>query len=969
MSSQGPKKDLKLFRVIGATVCATVAAASLWLLYPSETVETVRAGEARGNANTSRYSTNNISATRYLSLGKEHLRAGRQSAAVRAFRAAMANASELSANERDEARRYLNQLDPASGRDQQMVNRDMQVPAQPSKSVEAIKIDDLMTRARLALHQGEHKDAWRLAAQADNLVKQHEVELSPIAKKPADFLNDLASGKITMRGQSPEEEENPFQLIDEPAVDAEADTAEATASLKEKAQALLKSAEEDLAGGYYDDARQKALEANELHSEWTLFETSPEAILREVDHATGGKTLLSKSTNAANVDSEASKKKVVELLSQARLAIEAGKLDVARNKATEAKQYNVPFGKYDDRPELVLSDINRLEGSMGFSAFNPNPNDARAVENSSKYLTARKLLADARQLLMEDDLQAAKAKALEAERLDVAYEVSDDRPDAVLLEINRRIAKANGAEGATPALSASKFGQLEEMADALAGKPAPGMNQKPAVTGYEQNPFMQNNSEEQAGEVAVSPIQQIGYQQIDSAEEPNAFGAMETAPQEIAAVVPEGLTATQLFDHGVKLMQSGKRTEAYNAFLKAYQSGDQLDQFRARNLPELLQATAPARKGPIEQTTAVQDFEPEIPDQLNLAAQEEVVRFDRLRTEVMNATFRADRLTEKDPQKALEILDRALATVEGAELSEQMSAPLLKQLASSRASIEQYQTRMKPVLEQEARNKAVEEGLQRDIDNEIRVEQEIADLVDEYNKMMKQGLYADAERLAKEVKELDPSNEVGVSMFWKAKIQRRHASNLDLQERKEEGFWAALDDVEQSAVPFSGAPFQHGDIKEWKQLTDRRKNLRSNTRHRTLKEIQIDESLHQKISLNFEQAPMEEVFAHIEKVMSINVWLDTKAMADAGVEMSTPVTIKVRDIQLRSALSLMLEQMGLAYMIDHEVLKITSVAQQKGKMRVATYDVADLVMPLNPEAYNPNLGRDPFAHVNDGLNN
>ncbi|MEZ6045723.1 MAG: hypothetical protein R3C11_09125 [Planctomycetaceae bacterium] len=60
----------------------------------------------------------------------------------------------------------------------------------------------------------------------------------------------------------------------------------------------------------------------------------------------------------------------------------------------------------------------------------------------------------------------------------------------------------------------------------------------------------------------------------------------------------------------------------YQAFVKAYKSGDQLDRFRSRNLPELLQATAPQKGNVIQQTTAVQDFAQQ-PGELDLAAQEE----------------------------------------------------------------------------------------------------------------------------------------------------------------------------------------------------------------------------------------------------------------------------------------------------------------------------------------------------------
>ncbi|MEZ6045722.1 MAG: hypothetical protein R3C11_09120 [Planctomycetaceae bacterium] len=322
----------------------------------------------------------------------------------------------------------------------------------------------------------------------------------------------------------------------------------------------------------------KALRANELYSDWNLFETSPQTILSEIDRKAGGETFVTKPATAANADAAKQKEQVVELMLKARLAIEAGKLDVAKQKALEAQKFNVTYGKYDDRPDLVLADINRLESSLSFNAFNPNPTDPQALQNSSKYLNARKLLADARQLLIDNKLEEAKAKALEAEQLDVVYEINDDRPDAVLLEISRRIARANGeTPGAGAAsLSASQFGQLDEIANALASKNEFGQKQATTNNPPAENPFFQQaqeqtESDNQAGEVALTQIQRIGYEEESTENDSNPFQPVDFGAQEINTVVPEGLTATQWFDHGVKLMQNGDRDQALPGIRKSLQ--------------------------------------------------------------------------------------------------------------------------------------------------------------------------------------------------------------------------------------------------------------------------------------------------------------------------------------------------------------------------------------------------------------
>ena len=60
-----------------------------------------------------------------------------------------------------------------------------------------------------------------------------------------------------------------------------------------------------------------------------------------------------------------------------------------------------------------------------------------------------------------------------------------------------------------------------------------------------------------------------------------------------------------------------------------------------------------------------------------------------------------------------------------------------------------------------------------------------------------------------------------------------------------------------------------------------------------------------------------------------------------------PVTIDLRnEIMLKSALNLILEPLHLSYVIKDEVLKITSEQMQRRPGLHATYNVADLVIPI-----------------------
>lgn len=78
---------------------------------------------------------------------------------------------------------------------------------------------------------------------------------------------------------------------------------------------------------------------------------------------------------------------------------------------------------------------------------------------------------------------------------------------------------------------------------------------------------------------------------------------------------------------------------------------------------------------------------------------------------------------------------------------------------------------------------------------------ELGRLVKNFNDLMDQKRYAEAEVIAKQAKDLDSDNPVTETLIYKSQLARRMTSNDRLKAAKEEGFWTALDSVEESGVP------------------------------------------------------------------------------------------------------------------------------------------------------------------------
>jgi hypothetical protein len=104
----------------------------------------------------------------------------------------------------------------------------------------------------------------------------------------------------------------------------------------------------------------------------------------------------------------------------------------------------------------------------------------------------------------------------------------------------------------------------------------------------------------------------------------------------------------------------------------------------------------------------------------------------------------------------------------------------------------------------------------------------------------------------------------------------------------------------------------------------------------------IRQALTKKVSWNFKEMPLSEVVEALHKELNVPVYLDNKAMIDIGVTPETKVFFKLSGVTAKKALHLMLQDMGLAYYINEEVLTITSPDTADNMLFTEFYNVADL---------------------------
>jgi hypothetical protein len=107
-------------------------------------------------------------------------------------------------------------------------------------------------------------------------------------------------------------------------------------------------------------------------------------------------------------------------------------------------------------------------------------------------------------------------------------------------------------------------------------------------------------------------------------------------------------------------------------------------------------------------------------------------------------------------------------------------------------------------------------------------------------------------------------------------------------------------------------------------------------------EQKILDALSKPTTVEFLDLPLEDCLTFLKEYHNINVWLDKGKLTDEGVALDQPMTLKLADVSLRSILNLLLEPVQLAYVVEDDVMKITTEEQAKKKLFTRTYPIGDL---------------------------
>ena len=556
---------------------------------------------------------------------------------------------------------------------------------------------------------------------------------------------------------------------------------------------------------------------------------------------------------------------------------------------------------------------------------------AALVEQKNRSL---QLLAMSKAALERGQIAQAEQFARQADQLTVpegAYGPGDMRPWMMLLQIERsKRIQANHVQPATSGLQpAAVAGQVRQ----AVARPAD---------------FVDDAVRPATAEVPIPNEVVEGVNRVAQRATDPFFDDVPLTPAPAATLDAQPLASSSAAtSKGYSLLQEGEAAikqrdfdKARQLFAEAWKFEKELDPDSRQRLQDNLQ---------LNNMRVAQDAgdAERVPTPTLSVAEQNAVR--RFRLEVSRQQTAAGRQMRNNPKQAWESLKDLKARVNDAEIPESERRSLVARVDRSLSEVEAFIDRNRVEIERDEQNRSVVAEMDRRRQHKIDVDDDLAQMVDDFNRLMDQERFSEAVVLAKKARELDRSNPVVESMIWKSKFAERLLVEMSLRERSQVGVEGSLTSVIESGVPFDDRlAIEFPEVRSWRDLTDRRlKALRENGRQYSETEVEIQRALRKPVEVDFTNQSLSEVITQLGNLAGVTIYLDPQGLAAEGATTDMPVTLRLqREIALKSALNIILEQFGLTYMVQDEVLKVTSESIRASKVDLVTYQVADLVIPI-----------------------
>lgn len=579
------------------------------------------------------------------------------------------------------------------------------------------------------------------------------------------------------------------------------------------------------------------------------------------------------------------------LMDQAEGLMRHGELELAEQLVDHASTLPVRYGANQRTPQMVQNAIAQRRNGNG------GANTAAFEQVNKKIEDTRRLLANARIELDRGNFEAARQMAMQANQMRVQLPAGETQPWQLALEIDERQRRAGGVRPAG-----------YQVSQAVA--------QNNATDGVRASVYSSGQDT-----TAVRPAQATG---------PTPAPTLQTPP------VSQGV---ELFRQGLSALQNREPEQALELFREAWQYQGELDAATRRELRDKISLLSTAAMPAPPSGSGDSALE-------EVNAQEQIAK-QQLFQEITNQQKMAEREKESDPIGALNRLETTRGRVEQAEVDDRTKRQFLRIIDADINRLKSFIEVNRADIELTDRNRAVLNAIERDRQALIETQDKLAEFVEQFNILMDERRYAEAEIIAKQAVEIAPNDPISESLSWKSAFARRVMQDEQNRALKEARINDTFIDIDRSIIPMHpDSPVEFPE--NWSDLSKKRlRALRRQHQRFSPEELEIQQNLKSKVDVQFENTPLDEVLRTLADAAGVPVYIDVEGLAAEAMAPDAPVTIQLsKPVSLRAALNLVLQPLRLSYVVDDEVLKITSETARRSNTYFETYNVADLVIPI-----------------------
>ena len=674
-------------------------------------------------------------------------------------------------------------------------------------------------------------------------------------------------------------------------------------AIRTEAGQWLKLARQAMQDSNYALATDYVIKAERLNPQYDAltvrFEDTPQKVRAAIQAAAAPQTPqvtvgdsppANQSAIVPTLNARQAKSQAVIALNQARNAMQVNDVNAALSWYHQAASFGAPFANNEYGPNQLAAELQQAGVPQNQLILRPRTAVANVAAVSAKQQVLQ-LLSISQAAIDRGDFATAQQSLAQAEGMRV--------PDSAFVGNELRIWQVQlRLDKMTPNVAART----------VSGQPSVGVI-RPSIYNPTQNP----------SQITVAS---------------GSASAQFRGNENVSA------QARGLYQEGISALRAQDRTLALAKFQEAWKYEANLDPVLRQDLQEkirLISADMSRSSGALEATNPLNQID----------AAQQLLR-QKLFSEIMAGQKIAEDMTVDDPRGAMESLLAMRNKIESSTLDQGNKGRLLAIVDRSVTSLEQYLAENLSDIELDEKNQATLARVKQGQADVQETRDEISILVDDFNSLLDERRYAEAEVVAKKAKAIAPDDAVVQNMIWKSKFIRRHADQQSFGDLYEQATFDALEDVDRSKLPMDTRLPLRFDAKNWESLTAfRRKLLERTGSNLSPAGLKIQQALAQPVDVNFNNQPLSVVIDTLARMTGVNVHVDAQGIGAEGITSDTPVSITLsQPVSFRSALALILDELRLSYVIRNEVLLITSEQARDLEVYQNVYNVADLVIGI-----------------------